>query len=217
MAAVIASQSFGDRTRVDLSGFKVAVIATDGFEQEELIEPVKALRQAHAMVDVISLKTGSIQGFKHLDKGETVHVDKVLSQVKSEDYNGLLLPGGAVNADALRVVPEAKTFVIAFDQAHKPIAAICHAPWLLISAGLVRGRTLTSYHTIQDDVMNAGGDWQDKEVIIDRNWVTSRQPSDLPAFNRAMIELFTQSKAPQEAFVPADQASGLAGLPTRQR
>ena len=187
---------WGEATMQDLTGFKVAVIATDGFEQAELVEPVKALKAAHATVDIVAPKAGSIQGFKHHDKTDMVHVDKVLSQVKSEDYQGLLLPGGALNADALRVVPEAKAFVMAFDQAHKPIAAICHAAWLLVSAGLVRGRSLTSYHTIQDDIKNAGGHWQDKEVIHDANWVTSRQPSDIPAFNREMVQLFAQAKIP---------------------
>ena len=111
------------------------------------------------------------------------------------------------------MVPEAKTFVIAFDEAHKPIAAICHAPWLLVSSGRVRGRTLTSYHTIQDDILNAGGDWQDKDVVRDNNWVTSRQPSDLPAFNKAMLEMFAEAKAPKMSSIPLDQPSGLMGLP----
>jgi len=191
---MLTAPSRAETASIDLTGFKVAVIATDGFEQPELTEPVKALKQAHATVEIVSLKSGSIQGMEHMDKGKTISVDKVLGQVKPEEYNGLVLPGGAMNADKIRVSSEAKAFVTAFDQAHKPIAAICHAPWLLVSAGLVKNRTLTSYNTIQDDIRNAGGQWQDKEMVLDGNWVTSRQPSDLPAFNQAMLQLFAATK-----------------------
>ena len=180
----------------DLSGFRVAVLATDGFEESELTEPVKALKDAGAEVTIVSLKTGKIQGVKHAAKGSKVKVDKALADVQPEDFDGVQLPGGALNADAMRVVPEVKSFLRAVQEAGKPIAAICHAPWELISAGLVRGRTLTSYHTIQDDIRNAGGNWVDQEVVENDNWVTSRQPTDLPAFNRAMIDLFARSLAP---------------------
>lgn len=194
MATTLASGTVTEtRAAEDLSGYKVAVIATDGFEQAELEEPVKALREAHATVEILAPKGKTIQGFKHLDKGDMANVDRKLADAKPSDYNGLLLPGGALNADALRLLPEVKTFVTAFDQAHKPIAAICHAPWILVSADLVRGRTLTSYHTIQDDIRNAGGIWKDQEVVVDNNWVTSRQPSDIPAFNREMIGLFAKN------------------------
>lgn len=169
---------------------KVAALATDGFEETELLEPMKALKQAGATVEVISLKPGKIQAFRHLNKGKTIRVNRTFDEVRPDEYDALLLPGGALNADALRVVPEAQAFVRSFQEAGKPVAAICHAPWLLVSANLVRGRKLTSYHTIQDDIRNAGGEWVDQEVVQDGNWVTSRQPSDIPAFNDALLKLF---------------------------
>jgi len=174
---------------------RVAVLATDGFEESELTEPARALRDAGAKVEVIAPKGGSIQGFRHFDKGQSVTVDRTLEEAKPEEYDALMLPGGALNADALRAVPRALEFVRSFQEAGKPVAAICHAPWTLISAGVVRGRTLTSYHTIQDDVRNAGGKWVDREVVEDGNWVTSRQPSDIPAFNQAMLRLFAHAPA----------------------
>jgi len=178
-----------------LSGTRVAVIATDGFEQSELTEPVKALRDAGAQVDIVSNKAGEIKGVQHDKPGVTVQVDRKLSEVRPDDYDAVLLPGGAMNADAMRMVPELQQFLRAFQSAGKPMAAICHAPWELISAGLVRGRKLTSYHTIQDDLRNAGAHWVDQEVVVDGNWVTSRQPSDLPAFNREMVNLFARVPA----------------------
>jgi len=174
---------------------RVAVLATDGFEESELTEPARALRDAGAKVEVIAPKGGSIQGFRHFDKGQSVTVDRTLDEAHPEEYDALMMPGGALNADALRVVPRALEFVRSFQAAGKPIAAICHAPWTLISAGVVRGRTLTSYHTIQDDVRNAGGKWVDREVVEDGNWVTSRQPSDIPGFNQAMLRLFAHAPA----------------------
>jgi deglycase len=176
-------------------GARVAIMATDGFEESELTEPMRALREAGAKVEVIAPKGGSIQGFRHFDKGQSVTVDRTLDEAQPEEYDALMMPGGALNADALRVVQRAQEFVRSFQEAGKPVAAICHAPWTLISAGVVRGRTLTSYHTIQDDVRNAGGNWVDREVVEDSNWVTSRQPSDLPAFNKAMLKLFARSPA----------------------
>jgi len=174
---------------------RVAVLATDGFEESELTEPARALRDAGAKVEVIAPKGGSIQGFRHFDKGQSVTVDRTLEEAKPEEYDALMLPGGALNADALRAVPRALEFVRSFQEAGKPVAAICHAPWTLISAGVVRGRTLTSYHTIQDDVRNAGGKWVDREAVEDGNWVTSRQPSDIPAFNQAILRLFAHAPA----------------------
>jgi protease I len=179
----------------DLSGFRVAVLATDGFEESELTEPVAALRDAGAHVTIVSLKTGDIQGVKHHKKGKWVVVDRVIGDVTADDFDGVLLPGGALNADAMRAAPEVLAFLKSAQQDGKPIAAICHAPWELISAGLVRGRTLTSYYTIRDDIVNAGGNWFDMEVVEDANWVTSRQPSDLPVFNAAMLRLFERSPA----------------------
>ncbi len=179
----------------DLSGFRVAVLATDGFEESELTEPVRALRDAGADVTIVSLKSGDIQGVKHDEKGEVVSVDRTIDEVTADEFDGVHLPGGAMNADAMRTVSGVKAFLLSMQELGKPIAAICHAPWELISAGLVRGRTLTSYHTIRDDITNAGGVWFDMEVCEDGNWVTSRQPSDIPAFNAAMIRLFEKSLA----------------------
>jgi protease I len=179
----------------NLSELRVAVLASDGFEEAELTEPVAALREAGAQVDILSVKKGSIQGVKHMTKGSKVKVTGILAEARPEEYDGVMLPGGAVNADFLRMLPEVQNFLREMNQAGKPMAAICHAPWELISAGLVMGRTLTSYHTIQDDIRNAGGTWVDREVAVDGNWVTSRQPSDLPAFNREMLDLFSRTGA----------------------
>ena len=178
---------------VNLTGFRVAVIASDGFEEQELTEPVGALKDAGAKVTVLSPKSGNIQAFRHMDKSMTVPANKVLAEADPDEFDGVVLPGGALNADFLRMLPELQSFLRSAQDAHKPIAAICHAPWELVSAGLVEGRTLTSYHTIQDDIRNAGGKWVDQEVVEDDNWVTSRQPDDLPAFNKAMIALFARS------------------------
>jgi protease I len=178
-----------------LTDFRVAVLATDGFEESELTEPVKALRDAGATVNILSLKPGEIQGVRHdLDKTKWVTVDGTIRDASAENFDAVHLPGGTVNADSLRMVPEVQAFLREMQDAGKPIAAICHAPWELVSAGLVRGRTLTSYRSIQDDIRNAGGKWVDREVAEDGNWVTSRQPDDLPAFNRAMISLFSRSR-----------------------
>ena len=179
-----------------LTDFRVAVLATDGFEETELTEPVKALREAGARVTILSLEPGEIQAVRHdLDKTIRVNVDGTIRDASAEEFDAVHLPGGTVNADSLRTVPEVQAFLRAMQDAGKPLAAICHAPWELVSAGLVRGRTLTSYHTIQDDIRNAGGNWVDQEVVEDGNWVSSRQPSDIPAFNRAMIRLFSRSLA----------------------
>jgi protease I len=178
----------------ELADFRVAVLATDGFEETELTEPVKALQGAGAEVTILSLKTGKIQGVRHdLDKTVKVKVDRTIASVSAEDFDAVHLPGGTVNADSMRMVPEVQAFLRAMQEAGKPIAAICHAPWELVSAGLVPGRTLTSYHTIQDDIRNAGATWVDREVVEDANWVTSRQPSDMPAFIRTMITHFSRS------------------------
>jgi protease I len=179
-----------------LTDFRVAVLASDGFEESELTEPVKALRDVGAQVTILSIKRGQIQGVRHdIDKTMKVNVDRAIRDVSTEEFDAVHLPGGTVNADSMRMVPEVQAFLRAMQDAGKPIAAICHAPWELVSAGLVHGRTLTSYNTIQDDIRNAGGDWVDREVVEDGNWVTSRQPGDLPAFNRAMLNLFSRSVA----------------------
>jgi protease I len=175
-----------------LTNVRVAVLATDGFEETELTSPVQALREAGAQVDVISLHPGEIQGFKHQDKSIRVKVDKVLSDARFEDYQGIVLPGGALNADALRTDARVQTFVKSFWNAGLPVAAICHAPWILISAGLVRAKTLTSYPSIQDDIVNADGNWVDKALCVDEPLITSRKPDDLPAFNGEIIKQLTR-------------------------
>jgi protease I len=172
----------------------VAVLATDGFEETELTEPVKALQDAGAQVTIVSPKSGAIQGMQHdIDKTIKVKVDRTIQEVSADEFDAVHLPGGTLNADSMRMVPQVQAFLRQMQDAGKPISVICHGPWELVSAGLVRGRKLTSYHTIQDDVRNAGATWLDQEVVEDDNWVSSRQPDDLPAFNRAMIRLFSRS------------------------
>ena len=177
-----------------LSGIKVAVLTTDGVEQVELLEPKKALEEAGAEVLVIAPKSGKIQGFKHHDKEDKIPVDLSLEQAHAEDFDAVLLPGGVINADALRMEKKAQEIVRSIDTAGKPIAVICHGPWLLVSAGLCRGRTITSWPTLQDDLRCSGAQWVDKEVVRDRNWVSSRKPDDIPAFNREMINLFAEGR-----------------------
>jgi len=177
----------------ELKGFKVAVLATDGVEESELKEPVQALKEAGADVRIVAPQTGPIKAFHHFDPVSKIEVDQELEMVGPEEFDALLLPGGALNADALRVNGKAKELVSNMESSGKPIAFICHAAWLLVSAGLVRGRSLTSYHTIQDDIRNAGGTWRDEQVVRDGNWISSRQPSDIPAFNRAVLELFSRA------------------------
>jgi protease I len=180
--------------KTNLQGIRVAILATDGVEDAELKGPRQALDEAGAKTTLFAPKAGKIYSMNHHDKAAQYNVDETLDQARAEQFDALLLPGGALNADTIRVHPRAQQFVRDMDKAGKPIAVICHAPWLLVSAGLVRGRTLTSYHTIQDDLRNAGGKWQDEEVVRDKNWVSSRQPSDIPAFNRAMIELIAEHR-----------------------
>jgi protease I len=178
-----------------LKGYKVAVLAVDGFEQAELVEPKRALADAGATVHVISAKPGKIQGFKHVDKGDTIDVDATFENARPEDYDAVLLPGGVVNGDALRMLREAQAFVKAADQANKPIAVICHGTWLPVSAGIIKGRTVTSWPSLQDDIRNAGGTWVDQEVVEDGNLISSRKPDDLPAFNKTLIGQLTKRKA----------------------
>ena len=189
----------------NLQGLRVAILATDGVEDAELKDPRKALDGAGAKTTLIAPKAGKIQSLNHSEKASTYNVDQPLDQVRADQFDAVLLPGGAMNADTLRVHPRAQEFVREMNQSGKPIAFICHAPWLLVSAGLVKGRSLTSYHTIQDDIRNAGGKWQDEEVVQDKNWVSSRQPTDIPAFNHAMIELFAQSSRQRKAISPPER------------
>ena len=177
-----------------VEGLRVAVLATDGFEQSELTEPVKALRQSGAQVDVVSLRSGEIQGMQHKEKGDKVRVDRTLDEAKAGDYGGLVLPGGVANPDELRTDPRAVRFVRQFAEAKKPIAAICHGPWTLIDADAVRGKTVTSWPSLKTDLKNAGADWVDREVVVDHGLVTSRKPDDLPAFCEKMLEEFVEAR-----------------------
>ena len=181
-----------------LKGRKIAIIATDGVEKVELTLPRLALEEAGADTVLISPKA-EIQSMNHDEKDERFSVDLNLRDAHPDDFDGVMLPGGALNADKLRMETAAREFVQELDRAGKPIAAICHAPWLLVSARLVEGRHLTSYYTLQDDIRCAGGFWEDREVLVDRNWVTSRKPDDIPAFNREMVAMFSKSQAPVKA------------------
>jgi protease I len=175
-----------------LSGKHIAILVDNYFEQAEFEEPLRALKDAGAEVTVISTKEMKLQGLNHVDKGDKFEADLLLDQADWVDYDALVLPGGAINADSLRVNEDAKQMVIEFMESGKPVAAICHAPWLLVSADLVEGRKLTSYHTIQDDIINAGGEWVDMPVVIDGNLITSRQPDDIPQFNQAISDLLEE-------------------------
>lgn len=178
----------------DLQGMHVAILVDNDFEQVEMVEPKKAIEQAGAKVTLVSPVHGRVQGMNHDVKADTFPVDMSLDQAKPEDFDAVMLPGGALNADKLRMNPKAQEFVRKIDSAGKPIAVICHAPWLLVSAGIVKGRKLTSYYTIQDDIRNAGGQWLDQETVRDGNWISSRGPKDIPAFNREMVKLFSEMK-----------------------
>jgi protease I len=184
-----------------LDGMRVAIIATGMFEEAELLKPKEALENAGATAEIIAPEGATIMAARHLDKAARYPVDHLLSEVAAEDYDAVLLPGGALNADALRIIPEAQQFVRSMDEDGKPLAVICHAPWLLISAGIAKGRTLTSFPTLADDITNAGARWVDEEVAKDENWVSSRQPDDIPAFNEAMVNLFAAHHAASETGV----------------
>ncbi len=182
-----------------LSGKKVAILVTDGFEQVELIEPRKALDQAGASTRIVSPKKDRVRGWNHTEWGDEIKVDVPLDQARPQDFDALLLPGGVINPDKLRLEPKAIEFVKAFFDSNKPVAAICHGPWTIIDAGAARGRKITSWPSLKTDLRNAGADWVDQEVVNDRNLVTSRKPDDIPAFNRGMIELFSRSAAQRAA------------------
>jgi protease I len=176
-----------------LQGKKVAILVTDGFEQVELTEPRKALDQAGAKTVVVSPAQGQAKGWNHTEWGDKIPVDVPLQQAKAGDYDALLLPGGVMNPDHLRMNPDAVRFVRSFVDAGKPIAAICHGPWTLIEAGGVKGKKMTSWPSLQTDLRNAGAHWVDQQVVHDGNLVTSRKPDDIPAFNEEMIGLFAQA------------------------
>jgi protease I len=175
-----------------LEGKKVAILAADMFERVELEEPRKALEEAGAKTEVVSIHDGRIQGFDHFDPANEITVDKTVEEVSPDDYDALLIPGGVGNPDQLRGDENAVAFVRAFAQAKKPMAVICHGPWMLVESGVVRGRRVTSWPTLQTDIRNAGGNWVDEEVVADAGIVTSRKPDDIPAFNRKMIEEFCE-------------------------
>jgi protease I len=177
-----------------LKGKKIAILATDGFEQVELLDPRQALEQVGATTEVVSPKDGEIKGWNHTDWGQTVRVDTPLRSADPSQYDGLLLPGGVMNPDRLRMDSTAVKFVKAFFEAHKPVAAICHGPWLLVEANVVKGRKLTSWPSLKTDIRNAGGEWTDAPVITDQGLVTSRKPDDIPSFNEKMVEEFAEGK-----------------------
>lgn len=182
-----------------LDGTKVAILVADGFEQVEMTKPREALEDAGAEVRIVSPKSGSIQGMNHADKGDKFDVDIALDTVRAEEFDALMIPGGLINPDTLRSTPKALEFTKHFFREGKPVAAICHGPWVLIDSGVVRGRTLTSWPAIRTDVENAGGNWVDKEVVVDNGLVTSRKPDDIPAFNRKMIKEFAEGRHTRSA------------------
>jgi deglycase len=177
-----------------LDGKKVAILVADGFEQVEMTKPREALKEAGAETKIVSPSSGKIQGMNHADKGDKFDVDIELNDAHPEEFDALLIPGGLMNPDQLRSTEEALDFTRHFFETGKPVAAICHGPWVLIDAGVARGRTLTSWPAIKTDLRNAGANWVDKEVVVDNGLVTSRKPDDIPAFNEKMIEEFGEEK-----------------------
>jgi protease I len=175
-----------------LQGKRVAIIAADMVERVELVEPRKALEAAGAKTELISIKPGEIRSFNHFDPADTFKVDRTAEEVDASDYDALFIPGGVGNPDQLRGDENVVSFVRDFFEQGKPVAAICHAPWVLVEAGVVKGRTVTSWPTLQTDIRNAGGKWVDQEVVVDSGLVTSRKPDDIPAFNKKMIEEFAE-------------------------
>jgi protease I len=179
-----------------LKGKKVAILAADMFERVELEEPRRALEDAGADVEVVSIHDGEIKGFDHFDPASTVQVDHTVDEVSPDDYDALLIPGGVGNPDQLRGDENAVAFVQEFNRAGKPMAVICHGPWVLVESGAVRGKRVTSWSTLETDIRNAGGEWVDQEVVVDGNIVTSRKPDDIPAFNREMLRIFSGERVP---------------------
>ncbi len=177
-----------------LDGKHIAFLFTEGVEQVELEKPLEAVRDAGAQVDLISQESGAVQMFQHHDKGDTIDADKAVADVSASDYDGLVLPGGVINPDQLRTDENAVAFVRDFFAAHKPVGAICHGPWLLVEANVVKGRTVTSWPSVQTDLRNAGANWVDQEVVVDEGLVTSRNPDDLPAFCAKIVEEFCEGK-----------------------
>ncbi|ODN65425.1 type 1 glutamine amidotransferase domain-containing protein [Methylophaga muralis] len=187
-------QNSSTQDRNSLQGKKIAFLVTDGFEQIELTTPWEKIKLAGAEAELIALEEGKVQGYHHLDKGDAFQVDKSIADVSADDYDGLVLPGGVANPDALRTDQNAVEFVRAFFTEQKPVAAICHAPWTLVEADVLDGRTLTSWPSLRTDIQNAGGNWVDQEVVVDQGLVTSRKPDDLEAFCSKAIEEFAEGK-----------------------
>ena len=179
-----------------LKSKKVAILAADMFERVELEEPRKALEEAGADIEILSIHDGEIQGFDHFDPANMVKVDRTVEEASPDDYDALLIPGGVGNPDQLRGDENAVAFVRGFHEAGKPMAVICHGPWVLVESGAVRGKRVTSWPTLETDIRNAGGEWVDEEVVVDGNLVTSRKPDDIPAFNREMTRLFSGERVP---------------------
>ncbi len=183
----------------ELTGKRIAILVADGFEQSELVEPRKALKHAGATTEIVSPVPKEVRGWNHKEWGDTVSVDVALDAADVNSYDALLLPGGVMNPDHLRTNPKAVAFVKSFFDNGKPVAAICHGPWMLVEAGVLRGRTITSWPSLKTDVLNAGGNWVDQEVVTDRGLVTSRKPDDIPAFSRKMTEEFGEGKHQRKA------------------
>ncbi len=200
----------------ELAGKKVAILVADGFEQVEMTKPREALQEAGAETKIVSPSSGKIQGMNHADKGDKFEIDIPLGKARPEEFDALMIPGGLMNPDQLRSTEEALEFVRHFFETGKPVAAICHAPWVLIDAGVLRGRTITSWPAIKTDVRNAGAIWVDEEVVVDNGLVTSRKPDDIPAFNKKMIEEFGEGRhTPNESRLKAKGvALAPAGLET---
>lgn len=185
----------GNTPMDDLKGTRIAVLVVDGFEQVEMTSPRDVLREQGAEVVLASEKRGRVQGFNHHDRGDSFEVDATFDDLRPQDFEGVLLPGGVIGADAIRTNETAQRFVRGMNAAGKIIAVICHGPWLLISAGLVGNRRMTSYHTLEDDLTNAGAEWVDEKCVRDRNWVSSRQPDDLPAFTRELVRAISEVRS----------------------
>jgi protease I len=196
-----------DKSRNDanLAGLRVAILATDGFEQAELTEPRKALDTAGAQTEIVSPKQGKVRGWKMKEWGDEVRVDQTLDDADPNDYDALVLPGGVINADALRIQPRAVKFVKSFFDSDKPVGVICHAPWALIESGNARGHRMTSWPSLKTDLTNAGAQWVDEEVVVDGKLVTSRKPDDIPAFNREITRVFGQEVYSRERAEPASR------------
>jgi deglycase len=182
-----------------LQGKRVAFLATDMVEQVELTEPWKAVQEAGATPELVSLREGEIQGFNHYDKADTFKVDRTVEEASADDYDALVIPGGVGNPDTMRMDENAVEFTRQFFEQGKPVGVICHGPWMLVEAGVVRGRKVTSWPSLRTDIRNAGGDWVDQEVVVEQGLVTSRKPADLPAFNEKIVEEFAEGRHEEQA------------------